>query len=138
MFSFFIHSKYTNKNRLQNIFVGKKHPNQLLIILGEGCTGEDGNGFCFLEFVNNPDNPSENCFPDAQFSKSHGKFWSNLACAPPPEPIPEPPTLPPRAPPFDDFVEISGTKTKLNGPPAPPLSGQRIISAPAPPKRNIN
>ena len=60
-----------------------------------------------------------------------------MACAPPPEPVPEPPPLPPRAP-FDDFVEISGTKTKLNGPPAPPPSDQRIISAPAPPKRNIN
>ena len=55
-----------------------------LIILGEGCSGPDGNGFCFLEFVTNPDNPSENCFPDAQFSKSHGRFWSNMACAPPP------------------------------------------------------
>ena len=65
---------------------------------GEGCIDENGNsGFlwCFLKYVSNPKNPAENCFEDATWSQTNGRFYSNLACEsvgifadePPPPPI---------------------------------------------------
>jgi hypothetical protein len=37
-------------------------------------------GWCFLENVQDPQNPTDNCFPDTQFSVADGRFWSNMAC----------------------------------------------------------
>ena len=44
---------------------------------GENCQDP---GWCFLEHVSNPENPSENCFEDAYWSPTHGRFFSSLAC----------------------------------------------------------
>eukprot|EP00091_Calanus_sinicus_P016560 TRINITY_DN35991_c0_g1_i1.p1 TRINITY_DN35991_c0_g1~~TRINITY_DN35991_c0_g1_i1.p1 ORF type:complete len:152 (-),score=38.93 TRINITY_DN35991_c0_g1_i1:83-538(-) len=38
------------------------------------------NGWCFLDNVQDPKNPTDNCFQDAQFSIADGRFWSNEAC----------------------------------------------------------
>ena len=38
------------------------------------------NGWCFLGNVQDPKNPTDNCFEDAQFSVADGRFWSNEAC----------------------------------------------------------
>ena len=38
------------------------------------------NGWCFLDNVQDPKNPTDNCFEDAQFSVADGRFWSNEAC----------------------------------------------------------
>jgi len=37
-------------------------------------------GWCFLENVENPENPTENCYEDVSWSAADGRFWSNLAC----------------------------------------------------------
>ena len=37
-------------------------------------------GFCFLDNVQDPQNPSENCYEDVQWNKSVGKFYSKEAC----------------------------------------------------------
>ena len=37
-------------------------------------------GWCFLEDVSNPNNPSENCFEDASWSPTNGRFFSSYAC----------------------------------------------------------
>eukprot|EP00095_Tigriopus_kingsejongensis_P005107 maker-scaffold161_size295871-snap-gene-1.36 protein:Tk05107 transcript:maker-scaffold161_size295871-snap-gene-1.36-mRNA-1 annotation:"cysteine-rich motor neuron 1 protein" len=42
---------------------------------------DGGKAYCFLEYVHDPTDPSQNCFQDAQWSKSAGRFWSNEACA---------------------------------------------------------
>eukprot|EP00096_Caligus_rogercresseyi_P014325 TRINITY_DN681_c0_g1_i1.p1 TRINITY_DN681_c0_g1~~TRINITY_DN681_c0_g1_i1.p1 ORF type:complete len:303 (-),score=60.90 TRINITY_DN681_c0_g1_i1:130-1038(-) len=47
-----------------------------------GNRGFADNGWCFLDNVMDPSNPSKNCYADAQWSQSHGRFWSNLACKP--------------------------------------------------------
>ena len=53
---------------------------------GGACFGSDPDygaglwGFCFLEYVQDPSNPTENCFEDAQWSKTAGRFWSSQAC----------------------------------------------------------
>jgi hypothetical protein len=64
-----------------------------------------GNGWCFLEYVKNPSNPSEDCYPDAQWSEMHSRFWSSEACEPQLIAVPEP----------------------MNGPPAPPPPGTKLI-----------
>ena len=46
---------------------------------GEDCQDPDF-GWCFLEHVSDPENPTENCFEDALWSSKHGRFVSNLAC----------------------------------------------------------
>jgi len=38
------------------------------------------NGWCFLENVQDPNNPTGDCFEDTQFSVADGRFWSNEAC----------------------------------------------------------
>jgi len=38
------------------------------------------NGWCFLENIQDPQNPVDNCFEDTQFSVADGRFWSNQAC----------------------------------------------------------
>ena len=81
-----------------------------------------------MDNVQNPQNPTENCYNDVQWNKSVGKFYSKEACAdyvavepPPPDyyedyrtveddPIPPPP---PSDITFDDPI-----------PPPPPTSGQ--------------
>lgn len=40
----------------------------------------EGFGFCFLENLQNPNNPTEDCFEDATWSKTAGRFWSAKAC----------------------------------------------------------
>ena len=47
------------------------------------------NGWCFLENVVDPTNPTRDCYEDTQWSEVDGRFWSNQACfqeknAPPP------------------------------------------------------
>jgi len=37
-------------------------------------------GWCFLENVEHPENPTENCYEDVDWSAADGRFWSNLAC----------------------------------------------------------
>jgi len=37
-------------------------------------------GWCFLENLQDPSNPSENCYDDVEFSVADGKFWSAEAC----------------------------------------------------------
>ena len=41
--------------------------------------GEDP-GFCFLQYVGDPANPTHNCFADVQWSPTDGRFWSAMAC----------------------------------------------------------
>jgi len=38
------------------------------------------NGWCFLDNVQDPTNPTDHCFADTQFSVADGRFWSNQAC----------------------------------------------------------
>ena len=38
------------------------------------------NGWCFLENIQNPEKPTDNCYEDTQFSVRDGRFWSNEAC----------------------------------------------------------
>ena len=38
------------------------------------------NGWCFLENVEDPVNPTQNCYGDTQFSVVDGRFWSSEAC----------------------------------------------------------
>ena len=50
-------------------------------------------GWCFLEHVSNPNDPSEDCFEDTTWSPTNGRFYSNFACGGRPdydEPIPPP------------------------------------------------
>lgn len=50
---------------------------------GGGCSTRGfgpGRGFCFLEMVADPANPSENCYQDAAWSPTAGRFWSRKAC----------------------------------------------------------
>jgi len=37
-------------------------------------------GWCFLENVQNPKRPTENCYEDTDFSVADGRFWSAQAC----------------------------------------------------------
>merc|ERR1712038_1074774 len=37
-------------------------------------------GWCFLENLQDPSNPTENCYDDVEFSVADGKFWSTAAC----------------------------------------------------------
>ena len=37
-------------------------------------------GWCFLENLQDPANPTQDCYEDTQFSVADGRFWSNLAC----------------------------------------------------------
>jgi len=37
-------------------------------------------GWCFLDNVQDPKNPTEDCFEDTTWSVVDGKFWSNQAC----------------------------------------------------------
>jgi len=37
-------------------------------------------GWCFLENIRDPQNPSEGCYEDVQWSEVDGRFWSNIAC----------------------------------------------------------
>lgn len=49
---------------------------------------DGNNGWCYLEHVGDPANPGADCFPDAVWSASAGRFWSLQACKPagnPPE-----------------------------------------------------
>jgi len=41
---------------------------------------EASEGWCFLSNVQNPVEPTEDCFEDTLWSVSDGKFWSNEAC----------------------------------------------------------
>ncbi|TRY74047.1 hypothetical protein TCAL_13217 [Tigriopus californicus] len=57
---------------------------------GEECRPSNSNGddsvnfelktWCFLSYVADPSNPTQDCFPEVQWSKSAGRFWSNKAC----------------------------------------------------------
>ena len=78
-----------------------------------------------MEFVSNPVNPTENCFPDTQFSVSHGRFWSSIACDVKFDEIPDPP--------FIDEIIVGSDEN--NAPPAPPPDG-RVVFAPAPPSKS--
>jgi len=40
------------------------------------------NGYCFLENVQDPSNPANNCFDDTTWSESDGRFYSHAACQP--------------------------------------------------------
>jgi len=37
-------------------------------------------GYCFVEHVEDPSNPSKNCFDDVQYSPADGRFYSFQAC----------------------------------------------------------
>jgi len=37
-------------------------------------------GYCFLENVQDPSEPSSNCFSDTTYSPADGRFYSSLAC----------------------------------------------------------
>jgi len=37
-------------------------------------------GWCFLDNVQDPSDPTQDCFGDTQFSVADGRFWSNEAC----------------------------------------------------------
>lgn len=41
---------------------------------------EVANGWCFLINVADPQNPSQDCYEDSQWSATDGRFWSNQAC----------------------------------------------------------
>jgi len=41
----------------------------------------DSQGWCFLDHVQDPINPAENCFKDTEWSVVDGKFWSSDACS---------------------------------------------------------
>ena len=54
-------------------------------------------GWCFLEHIEDPNNPKKDCYDDLEWSSSEGSFWSRKACRPkatlisiPPPPPPEP------------------------------------------------
>merc|ERR1712168_1438190 len=40
----------------------------------------DHKGFCFLENVQDPKNPTKNCFNDIMWSTTHSRFYSHEAC----------------------------------------------------------
>nr|ADD38762.1 Cysteine-rich motor neuron 1 protein [Lepeophtheirus salmonis] len=42
--------------------------------------GSEANGWCFLTNIQDPANPSKDCYEDVEWSETHGKFWSNMAC----------------------------------------------------------
>ena len=35
-------------------------------------------GWCFLENIEDPTDPTKNCFSDALWSHTHGRFWSHV------------------------------------------------------------
>jgi len=37
-------------------------------------------GWCFLENIVDPENPTTDCYDDVQWSEVDGRFWSNVAC----------------------------------------------------------
>jgi len=39
-------------------------------------------GYCFLENIQDPANPTSNCYDDASWSEADGRFWSSAACRP--------------------------------------------------------
>jgi len=43
-------------------------------------TTGDGKGWCFLEALDDPSRPQDDCFEDVQWSPSNGRFWSSRAC----------------------------------------------------------
>jgi len=48
---------------------------------GENCTPNyAGPGWCFLDHIDDPENPSRNCYDDTYWSPSNGRFYSSLAC----------------------------------------------------------
>lgn len=47
-------------------------------------------GWCFLENIEDPSDPTKNCFADALWSHTHGRFWSHRACVPDDVKEPEP------------------------------------------------
>jgi hypothetical protein len=60
-----------------------------------GCTqkteGEETTyGWCFLENIEDPTDPTKNCYTDALWSHTHGRFWSHRACVPEEVKEPEP------------------------------------------------
>jgi len=63
-----------------------------------GCTqttnavegSEPAYGWCFLENIEDPTDATKNCFPDALWSFTHGRFWSHRACVPDDVKEPEP------------------------------------------------
>jgi len=56
-----------------------REPGENCEAIGEGDYG-GSSGWCFLEDVSNPNNPSENCFEDASWSQTNGRFFSSYAC----------------------------------------------------------
>jgi len=42
--------------------------------------GEDDKGWCFLDNVQDPKEPSSDCYSDVEWDVSRGKFWSREAC----------------------------------------------------------
>lgn len=86
--------------------------------------GQDTSGWCFLEFVTDPANPTKRCYADAKWSKADGRYWSAEACkhvktalvatrAPP-----TPTTRPTPHPPTPSTTEIPAPTTRP--PPTPP------------------
>jgi len=49
---------------------------------GENCEQLPGGSlaYCFLENIQNPSNPRQNCYSDVEFNSSVGKFYSKEAC----------------------------------------------------------
>ena len=37
-------------------------------------------GWCFLENIVDPQNPTNDCYEDVAWSEVDGRFWSNIAC----------------------------------------------------------
>ena len=52
----------------------------ILTFISDHGIEELAHGWCFLENVQDPQNPTDNCFADTQFSVIDGRFWSNKAC----------------------------------------------------------
>ena len=52
----------------------------ILTLISDHGIEELAHGWCFLENVQNPQNPTDNCFADTQFSVTDGRFWSKKAC----------------------------------------------------------
>ena len=42
---------------------------------------EPSYGWCFLENIEDPTDVTKNCFPDALWSATHGRFWSHRVTA---------------------------------------------------------
>jgi len=47
----------------------------IIIITYRG--SEPAYGWCFLENIEDPTDATKNCFPDALWSFTHGRFWSH-------------------------------------------------------------